>query len=237
MPPTNETNIGMKDKLSGEDYAFTDLREDRKLLRKVDWRILPIMFLKYFLQFLDKISLNYANVMGLQNDLNMCGNDFSWLATAFFLAYAIAEIPQGVCRIHKLFNTAIGAEKRRHPSLEIPHRQGSGTQCLPLRRGSVLFGGCTEFCRVDSFTRFTWNAGGCHWLGVGQIVGGLISSAAQHTFPDISFHGWRIMFVVVGVVNIVAAILVLLLLPENVEKAEFLSQGDRDRIAQRLLED
>ncbi|KAF5856606.1 hypothetical protein ETB97_007106 [Aspergillus alliaceus] len=96
MTPTNETNIGMKDKLSGEDYAFTDLREDRKLLRKVDWRILPIMFLKYFLQFLDKISLNYANVMGLQNDLNMCGIDFSRLATAFFLAYAIAEIPQDI---------------------------------------------------------------------------------------------------------------------------------------------
>lgn len=37
----------------------------------------------------------YANVMGLQDDLGMSGNDFSWLATAFFIAYAVAEIPQG----------------------------------------------------------------------------------------------------------------------------------------------
>ena len=33
--------------------------------------------------------------MGLQDDLHMSGNDFSWLATAFFIAYAVAEIPQG----------------------------------------------------------------------------------------------------------------------------------------------
>lgn len=33
--------------------------------------------------------------MGLQDDLKMTGNDFSWLATAFFIAYAVAEIPQG----------------------------------------------------------------------------------------------------------------------------------------------
>lgn len=33
--------------------------------------------------------------MGLQGDLGMSGNDFSWLATAFFIAYAVAEIPQG----------------------------------------------------------------------------------------------------------------------------------------------
>jgi MFS family permease len=33
--------------------------------------------------------------MGLQDDLKMTGNDFSWLATSFFIAYAVAEIPQG----------------------------------------------------------------------------------------------------------------------------------------------
>jgi MFS family permease len=33
--------------------------------------------------------------MGIQVDLGMSGNDFSWLATAFFIAYCIAEIPQG----------------------------------------------------------------------------------------------------------------------------------------------
>jgi hypothetical protein len=32
--------------------------------------------------------------MGIQKDLHMKGNDFAWTATAFFIGYALAEIPQ-----------------------------------------------------------------------------------------------------------------------------------------------
>jgi hypothetical protein len=34
--------------------------------------------------------------MNMQPDLHMSGNDFSWLGTAFFISYAVAEIPQGI---------------------------------------------------------------------------------------------------------------------------------------------
>ncbi|KAH0049386.1 hypothetical protein KCU60_g24974, partial [Aureobasidium melanogenum] len=64
--------------------------------RKIDWRIIPTLLLAYFLQFLDKVAVNYANVMGLQKDLNMQGQDFSWTATAFFIGYIVAEWPQGI---------------------------------------------------------------------------------------------------------------------------------------------
>jgi hypothetical protein len=40
------------------DYAVGDCHDDTALLRRIDWRILPVMFLTYFLQFVDKISLN-----------------------------------------------------------------------------------------------------------------------------------------------------------------------------------
>lgn len=52
----------MKDeptKYVSSDYAVGEIElQDKKLLRRVDWQILPIMFLTYFLQFVDKISLN-----------------------------------------------------------------------------------------------------------------------------------------------------------------------------------
>ena len=32
--------------------------------------------------------------MQLQKDLQMEGNQFAWLATAFFIAYAVGELPQ-----------------------------------------------------------------------------------------------------------------------------------------------
>ncbi|KAG9809845.1 hypothetical protein KCU68_g21151, partial [Aureobasidium melanogenum] len=60
----------------------TDDGADPALVRrKIDWRIIPTLLLAYFLQFLDKVAVNYANVMGLQKDLNMQGQDFSWTAT------------------------------------------------------------------------------------------------------------------------------------------------------------
>lgn len=83
------------------------------LRHKIDWRIVPIMFCCYTMQFLDKVSLNvrkrcsresrscylhtyqYSAVMGLEKDLGLKGNDFSNTATAFFVAFLIAEIPNG----------------------------------------------------------------------------------------------------------------------------------------------
>lgn len=34
--------------------------------------------------------------MGLPKDLKLVGNQFTWAATAFFIAYLIAEIPTGI---------------------------------------------------------------------------------------------------------------------------------------------
>lgn len=46
-----------------EDCAMGSMMmDDKKLLRKVDWHILPIMFLTYFLQMIDKISINVCIV-------------------------------------------------------------------------------------------------------------------------------------------------------------------------------
>lgn len=91
------------------------------------------------------------------------------------------------------------------------------------------------YTRAEATPRFgLWYSG----LGMGQIIGGLISFGAQHAPPQLPFHGWRIMFVAVGVVNILASILVVCTLPESPVKAtRFLTQAQRARIAERLRAD
>lgn len=90
------------------------------------------------------------------------------------------------------------------------------------------------YTRAESTPRYgLWYCG----LGVGQIVGGLISFGAQHAPASMSFGGWRIMFVVIGAVNVLASILVIFLLPDNLEKAGFLTEAEKLRIAQRLSDD
>jgi hypothetical protein len=84
----------------------------KSLRRKVDWRIVPIMFLCYTMQFIDKVSLNYAAVMGLIPDLKLKGNDFSNAATAFFIAYLVAEVPTG--EIFSAFDSQAHTDHLQH---------------------------------------------------------------------------------------------------------------------------
>lgn len=53
--------------------------EARRVLRKIDKRILPILFFTYMLQYLDKNTINFASVYGLQKGTGLVGNDYSWL--------------------------------------------------------------------------------------------------------------------------------------------------------------
>ncbi|KAL4890556.1 major facilitator superfamily domain-containing protein [Aspergillus ambiguus] len=214
-------------------------------MRRIDWRILPIMFFTYFLQFVDKVSLNYANVMGLQEDLGMSGNDFSWLATAFFIAYAVAEVPQGILLQKFPITKVLGVNVFCWGVLlccSAAAQNFAGMCAVRTLLGmmeAVIAPALTMYTsmwytRAESTPRYGfWYCG----LGFGQIIGGLISFGAQHAPAKATFHGWRIMFVVVGVVNIIVSILVLFVLPESPEKAKFLSAADRERIAQRLRDD
>lgn len=219
--------------------------QDSRLLRKVDWRIVPIMFACYFLQFLDKVLINYANVMGMSKDLHMTGNDFSWMATAFFIGYALAEFPQGFLL-------------QRYPLAKV---LGFNVLCWGITiacsaavqdfAGMVALRtllGCFEACISPALVLSTsqwytkreagprygiWYCG----LGAGQIIGGLISFAAQHGAVNASFGGWRIMMVSVGVFNLIIATTVLFLLPDSVESAKFLSADEKAAIQKKIALD
>lgn len=59
--------------------AEIDPAEAKKTLRKIDSRIVPILFFTYLLQYLDKNGINYASAFGLQEGTNLKGQDYSWL--------------------------------------------------------------------------------------------------------------------------------------------------------------
>ena len=58
------------DFLRGEAVAGeAEAIDERRLLRKIDWMVVPLTFACYLLQYLDKSLLNYAAVMGIREDL------------------------------------------------------------------------------------------------------------------------------------------------------------------------
>ncbi|KAK5630545.1 hypothetical protein RRF57_006260 [Xylaria bambusicola] len=86
----------------------------------------------------------------------------------------------------------------------------------------------------ESISRYgLWYSG----LGAAQMVGGVISFAAQHSSRTVSFFGWRIMFVAVGSFNIVVAALILLLIPKTPDVTTWLNKEEKVHIRERLAFD
>lgn len=67
--------------------------EERKLLRKLDWSILTIGCVGFFLKYLDQGNLANAYVSGMQEDLKMYGNQYTYAGSLYTCAYAIMQIP------------------------------------------------------------------------------------------------------------------------------------------------
>lgn len=64
-----------------------------RVLRKIDLRILVIMFVTYNLNFMDKTILSSAAVFGLEEDNHLVGKQYSWVGSIFYFGYLIFEYP------------------------------------------------------------------------------------------------------------------------------------------------
>lgn len=72
-----------------------DPKRLNKLIRKIDWTITPLLAAVYFMQFLDKTTLNYTSVMGIRKDTHLIGQDYSDLGMLFYVCVC--------CRPYSLF--------------------------------------------------------------------------------------------------------------------------------------
>lgn len=74
-----------------DDIETSDINE-KALLRKLDWRLLPAVGILYLLSFLDRSNVGNARVEGLTDDLGMTGNQYLTGLTLYFVGYVIFEV-------------------------------------------------------------------------------------------------------------------------------------------------
>jgi outer membrane phospholipase A len=65
----------------------------KKLLRKVDIRLLPLLILMYLLNFLDRSNLAQARLGTLEKDLGMKGTDFNLATSILFVVSDTKVMP------------------------------------------------------------------------------------------------------------------------------------------------
>ncbi|KAJ5568085.1 hypothetical protein N7450_010571 [Penicillium hetheringtonii] len=71
------------------DEVWTD-EEERKLLRRIDWKLMPILCVTYGLQYYDKAMLFF----GLREDLHLdTGNRYSFSAAILYLGFMVGAYP------------------------------------------------------------------------------------------------------------------------------------------------
>ncbi|KAL8754890.1 MAG: hypothetical protein Q9184_004971 [Pyrenodesmia sp. 2 TL-2023] len=204
------------------------------LRRKIDWRIVPIMFCCYTMQFIDKVSLNYAAVMGLNKELNLKANEFTNAATWFFIAFLIAEIPNAIIlqRVPVAkwlavnvvlwgIATACTAAAHNYPTL-LTARIFLGIFEAAIAPALILISS-QWYTKSEAAPRFSiWYAG----LGLGQIIGGVVSYAFQQVQHP-TFSGWKIMFIVLGLVTVIIGVVTFFFLPDTPMQARFLSESEK----------
>lgn len=77
---------------SDTDDVETSGINEKALLRKIDWRLLPAVGVLYLLSFLDRSNVGNARVEGLADDVGMTGNQYLTGLTLYFVGYVIFEV-------------------------------------------------------------------------------------------------------------------------------------------------
>jgi len=254
VPHTNEPDnvVGVVKDLDRADAALEFLRQavdvppmkpedERRLKRKVDWRVVPLMLACYLLQYLDKTLINYANVMGLRQDTHITGDQYSQLAMIFYVSYLGFEFPHawGMQR----FPTA------KYIGIMVTFWglilacTSACTNWAGLVTTRVLLG-VFESAIAPSLILITsmWYKRheqpprmGIWYLGTGggTIVGSLISFGFQH-YEGKDFTSWQIMFLLCGLITVAVGITVILILPDNPMTARFLTPNEKVWAIERL---
>jgi hypothetical protein len=57
--------------------------DSKKVLRKMDLRLIPMLALLYLLSFLDRGNIGNAKIQGMQEDLKLTGEQYNLCATVF----------------------------------------------------------------------------------------------------------------------------------------------------------
>ena len=79
-----------------QDLPSIDDQAEKKLLRKCDLHVVPVVSLLYVLSFLDRINIGNARIQGLEKDLSMSGQDYNIALMVFFIPYILFEVPSNI---------------------------------------------------------------------------------------------------------------------------------------------
>ena len=215
--------------------------KNAQLLKMIDKRVLSVMVATYFLQAIDKGTLSFASIMGIREDTNLTGQDYSWLTTCIYITILIVEYPQNwtIARvpIAKYLSFSIIAWGVVLACTAACHN------FLGLVIVRTLLGLFESACQpafivLSSiwYRREEQAARVTYWYmmnGAQQIIGGLLA----YCFSLITsgpLKSWQWLFMVYGIISVIFGIFVGWYMPDSPMRAKCFSEEDKHLLVERV---
>ncbi|OQO01552.1 hypothetical protein B0A48_12588 [Cryoendolithus antarcticus] len=218
---------------------------EKKLLRKIDLRLVPVLWFLYMLAFLDRTNIGNAKIQGMTEDLHMTGDDYNIALFSFFITYILFEVPSNIII------------KRVRPSLYL-----SGIMVCwgiaTIGQGLVTnVGGLIGLRLVIGFFEAGFFPGCLYLLAMyykryelqwrfnlffsGAILAGSFSGLLAYGIANMDgvrgYGGWSWIFIIEGMLTVVCALGSWWIIPDWPETATFLTDEERTLLIARLSAD
>ncbi|KAF2656466.1 MFS general substrate transporter [Lophiostoma macrostomum CBS 122681] len=228
-------DIGAELYLEVQQYTREELEAESKLvLRKIDWVIMPMICITYTIQFLDKLSLNYASAYTLIPDLGLEGQRYSWVAAIFNFGYLFWALPANYLIQRLPVSKYTGAMILCWSVLLCCHvaaKNYAGILVLRFLLGMFEASISPAIMNIVSmfYERREQPVRMCVFLafnGMATMVGALLGYGLGHV-SDERIKSWQLIFLVIGLVNFVWGWVFLWVMPDSPSTATFLTHKQR----------
>lgn len=203
-----------------------------------------VMCIVYGLNYLDKTTISYASIMGIKKDIGLVGNDYQWLGSMFYFGYLGWEYPTNrllqrlpIGKYSAACIIAWGLVLSCFAAVE----NFGGAVAIRFMLGVCEAAVTPGFALITSqwYTKKEQGTRTGIWFsfnGFAQIFGGLVAygiavGTAKH---PAAIAGWKIVFLLTGLLTVCVGIIFLFTVPDNQMNARWLSKEDRVLAIERI---
>ncbi|KID91779.1 Major facilitator superfamily domain, general substrate transporter [Metarhizium guizhouense ARSEF 977] len=209
--------------------------DERKLVRKLDLYLIPLIMGIYLFSFVDRVNLGNARLYGLEEDLGLSTSQFQVAISIFFVTYMVFEVPSNL--VLKLFTP-----RRWIAFITVSWGLVATLMGLVTSYGSLLacrlLLGAVEaglFPGLNIYLTFFYTRNELA-LRVGYLfvsaaaagaLGGLLAYGIGHMDGVQGLGGWRWILILEGIPSVVLGVVTYFALPNDAETAWFLDDAEK----------
>ncbi|KDQ63397.1 hypothetical protein JAAARDRAFT_121105 [Jaapia argillacea MUCL 33604] len=219
--------------------------DETKLMRRIDWHVVPWLALLYLLNFLDRGSIGNAKLYNLEQDLRITDTQYLIALTVFFFPYALFEPPSNVAlrrlrpsRWLSFLMLGWGVVMTLHGIIHdynglLTVRFFLGLFEAGLYPGIVFYMSCW-YKRSELGTRVALFFSSATVAGA---FSGLLAAAISNMQGIGGLAGWKWIFILEGLFTVLCAIASFWIVQDFPDNAKFLSESERVFVVRRLQDD